>query len=112
LNSIGDPVLYIKNPAGVSAATQHDSIAAINQLNKLQYNATKDPEILTRVAQYEMAFKMQSSVPDLTDMSKESKQTLDMYGAKRGRARSSHQRLLVHARRWWDQRRYQLRRDG
>ena len=84
LNSIGDPVLYINNPAGVNAATQADSIAAINQLNKLQFNATKDPEILTRVAQYELAFKMQSSVPNLTDMSKESRQTLEMYGAKPG----------------------------
>ncbi|MGH9838228.1 MAG: DUF1501 domain-containing protein [Blastocatellia bacterium] len=84
LNSVGDPVLYIKNPAGVSAARQRDSIAAINQLNKLQFNATRDPEILTRVAQYEMAFKMQSSVPDLTDMSKEPKSVLEMYGAKPG----------------------------
>ncbi|MDQ3012160.1 MAG: DUF1501 domain-containing protein [Acidobacteriota bacterium] len=84
LNSIGDPVLYINNPAGLNAATQRDSIAAINQLNKLQYDAVRDPEILTRVAQYEMAFKMQSSVPDLTDMSKEPKSVLEMYGAKPG----------------------------
>ncbi|MEO6726374.1 MAG: DUF1501 domain-containing protein [Blastocatellia bacterium] len=84
LNSIGDPVLYIKNPAGVNAATQRDSINAINQLNKLQYAAVRDPEILTRVAQYEMSFKMQSSVPDLTDMSKEPKSVLEMYGAKPG----------------------------
>jgi len=84
LNSIGDPVLYINNPAGVNAAVQRDSIAAINQLNKLQFNATKDPEILTRAAQYELAFKMQSSVPDLTDMSKEPKSVLEMYGAKPG----------------------------
>ncbi|HEX4945737.1 MAG TPA: DUF1501 domain-containing protein [Blastocatellia bacterium] len=84
LNSIGDPVLYIKNPNGLSATTQRSSIEAINQLNKLQYEAVKDPEILTRIAQYEMAFKMQTSVPDLTDMSKEPKHVLEMYGAKPG----------------------------
>ncbi len=84
LNSIGDPVLYINNPQGLSAATQRSSIKAINQLNKLQYNATKDPEILTRIAQYEMAFKMQTSVPDLTDMRKEPANILEMYGATPG----------------------------
>ena len=84
LNSIGDPVLYIQNPHGMNAALQKDSIDAINALNHAQYGALKDPEILTRVAQYEMAFKMQSSVPDLVDMSKESQQTLDNYGAHPG----------------------------
>ena len=84
LNSIGDPVLYIKNPNGLSTDVQRDSIAAVNQLNKLQYNAVKDPEILTRISQYEMAFRMQSSVPDLTDMSKEPKHVMEMYGAKPG----------------------------
>ncbi|HWQ32174.1 MAG TPA: DUF1501 domain-containing protein [Blastocatellia bacterium] len=84
LNSVGDPVLYIKNPAGLCAETQQDSIAAINQLNKMQYDAVKDPEILTRIAQYEMAARMQTSVPDLTEMSKEPKHVLEMYGAKPG----------------------------
>jgi hypothetical protein len=84
LNSIGDPVLYIKTPNGVSAKLQQQSITAVNQLNQLQYNAVKDPEILTRIAQYEMAFKMQTSVPDLTDMSKEPKHVLEMYGAQPG----------------------------
>lgn len=84
LNSTGDPVLYIKNPQGLCQDTQQDSIAAINKLNRLQYDAVKDPEILTRVAQYEMAFRMQTSVPDLTDMSKEPKSVLDMYGARPG----------------------------
>lgn len=84
LNSIGDPVLYISNPNGLSKDTQRDSIDAINLLNNLNYKAVKDPEILTRIAQYELAFKMQNSVPDLTDMSKESKQTMEMYGATPG----------------------------
>ena len=63
LSSIGDPVLYIGAPRGLGAETQRDSIAAINALNRMQYDAVKDPEILTRIAQYELAFKMQSSVP-------------------------------------------------
>jgi hypothetical protein len=84
LNSVGDPVLYIKNPPGLSPETQRDSIAAINQLNKMQYVAVKDPEIPTRIAQYEMAARMQTSVPDLTDMSREPKHILEMYGAKPG----------------------------
>lgn len=84
LNSIGDPVLYINNPRGLNQATQRDSINAINALNKIQHDATKDPEALTRIAQYEMAFKMQTSVPGLVDMSNEPKHVLEMYGAKPG----------------------------
>ena len=84
LNSIGDPVLYIKNPSGINADVQSGSVQAINQLNKTQYDAVKDPEILTRIAQYEMAFKMQSSVPGLMDMSQEPQSILDLYGAKPG----------------------------
>ncbi len=84
LNSIGDPVMYIDNPPGIDKAMQNDEIAAINALNRLEHNALGDPEILTRVAQYEMAFKMQASVPGLVDMSKEPKEVLDMYGAKPG----------------------------
>ena len=84
LNSTGDPVLYIKNPNGVTADIQRNSITAINKLNQLAFNALKDPEIETRVAQYEMAFKMQSSVPGLVDMSKEPKSVLEEYGAQPG----------------------------
>ena len=84
LNSVGDPVLFINNPRGLAQQTQQRSIEAINRLNRLQYDATQDPEILTRVSQYEMAFRMQSSVPELTDMSREPQSVLDMYGAKPG----------------------------
>jgi hypothetical protein len=84
LNSIGDPVMYIDNPPGIDKTMQSDEIAAINALNRMEHDALKDPEILTRVAQYEMAFKMQSSVPGLVDMSKEPKEVLEMYGAKPG----------------------------
>ena len=84
LNSIGDPVLYIHNPQGMSSGLQKQSIDSINALNQLQFNATHDPEIQTRVAQYEMAFRMQSSVPGLVDMSKEPQSVMEMYGAKPG----------------------------
>ncbi len=83
-NSAGDPVLYIHSPRGVSTKLQHDSIEAINALNNIENAAVQDPEIATRVAQYEMAFKMQSSVPGLMDMSKEPQSVLDAYGAHPG----------------------------
>ena len=83
-NSIGDPVLYLNNPGGMNAKLQRDSIDAINALNRVEYKTTHDPEVLTRVAQYEMAFKMQSSVPGLVDMSKEPAAVLESYGAKPG----------------------------
>ncbi|HEY3741343.1 MAG TPA: DUF1501 domain-containing protein [Bryobacteraceae bacterium] len=83
-NSIGDPVLYINNPPGVNEKLQRQSIDAVNEMNKIEYGTLQDPEILTRVAQYELAFKMQSSVPDLVDVSKEPQSVLDMYGAKPG----------------------------
>ncbi|MEZ5355203.1 MAG: DUF1501 domain-containing protein [Bryobacteraceae bacterium] len=84
LNSVGDPVLYIRNPEGIGDAVQADSIRAINRLNKLQYDALEDPEIQTRIAQYEMAARMQTSVPGLMDVSKEPAKILDDYGAKPG----------------------------
>jgi hypothetical protein len=83
-NSAGDPVLYIHSPEGVSTKLQHDSIEAINALNNIENASVEDPEIATRVAQYEMAFKMQSSVPGLMDMSKEPQSVLDAYGAHPG----------------------------
>src|SRR5690348_12565289 len=83
-NSVGDPVLHINTPPGISADAQRESIEAINALNRIEHKGVRDPEIQTRIAQYEMAFRMQSSVPDLVDMSKEPQKTLDMYGAKPG----------------------------
>ena len=83
-NSIGDPVLYIKNPQGVDNRVQDASIQANDALDKIEYGAVNDPEVLTRISQYEMAFKMQASVPGLMDMSKEPQHILDMYGAKPG----------------------------
>ncbi len=84
LNSIGDPVLYIKNPAGLSGELQKESIDAVGALNQAAYKELRDPEILTRVSQYEMAFRMQTSVPGLMDMTKEPKSVLEDYGAVPG----------------------------
>jgi hypothetical protein len=84
ISSFGDPVSYIDNPAGIAADTQRETIDAITALNQARLAQVRDPEIATRIAQYEMAFKMQSSVPELIDMSKEPQQVLDAYGAKPG----------------------------
>jgi uncharacterized protein DUF1501 len=83
-NSIGDPVLHIKTPPGLTEEMQRNSIAAVNALNRIEYKRCNDPEILTRVAQYEMAFRMQASVPGLVDMSKEPASVREMYGAQPG----------------------------
>ncbi|MGD0500503.1 MAG: DUF1501 domain-containing protein [Bryobacteraceae bacterium] len=84
LNSFGNPVLYLDNPAGIDCALQRQSIDAIDALDRDRYQAVQDPEILTRISQYEMAFKMQASVPDLVDMSKEPQSVMEAYGAKPG----------------------------
>ncbi len=76
----GDPVLYLSNPDGMSRAMRRgllDDLAALNQLKLREFG---DPEIATRVAQYEMAFKMQASVPELTEFGSEPKSVLDLYG--------------------------------
>ena len=82
LRGKGDPVLYLTNPPGVSRERQGETIAAINALNGLSPMAVGDPEVATRIAQYEMAFRMQASVPGLMDLTGESAQTLEMYGTK------------------------------
>lgn len=81
LRSKGDPVLYVNRPSGVSADQQQDVVAAAAQLNQSRNQLLDDPEIATRIAQYELAFKMQSSVPALMDLSDESAATLASYGA-------------------------------
>ena len=80
LRSIGDPVLYLTNPQGVSAATRRRMLDALAKLNQKREQVIGDPEINARIAQYEMAFRMQTSVPELTDFSQEPKHVLDMYG--------------------------------
>lgn len=76
----GDPVLYLSNPEGMSSEVRRGILDDIAQLNELNYNDYGDPEIATRIAQYEMAYKMQTSVPELTDFSDEPQHILDMYG--------------------------------
>ncbi|MCP5557672.1 MAG: DUF1501 domain-containing protein [Verrucomicrobiaceae bacterium] len=84
LRGQGDPVLYLTNPAGVSREQQQADIAAINTLNKQRDAMVDDPEIATRIAQYEMAFQMQASVPDLMDVKSEGAKTLELYGCQPG----------------------------
>ncbi|HEY4313850.1 MAG TPA: DUF1501 domain-containing protein [Pirellulales bacterium] len=75
-----DPVLYLSNPPGVDAATRRRMLDGVGELNKMAAQSFGDPEINTRIAQYEMAFRMQSSVPELTDFSDEPRHIVDMYG--------------------------------
>jgi uncharacterized protein (DUF1501 family) len=80
----GDPVLDVSNPKGIDAATQRQSLDLINELNQHHLAAVGDPEISTRINAYEMAYKLQTSAPELMDLSKEKKETLEMYGVKPG----------------------------
>lgn len=84
LQSKGDPVHYVNNPKGVDREAQGKLIDAINNINAFKLEASHDREIAARIAQYELAFKMQASVPDLTDYSNEPKHVFDMYGCKPG----------------------------
>ncbi len=83
-NSAGDPVHYVSNPKGISSAQQSALVEAINKLDRKRNKLVVNPEIDTRIAAYEMAFRMQTSVPGLMDISKEPQRVLDLYGAKPG----------------------------
>src|SRR5207302_5484781 len=72
--------LYLANPAGCSPQTRRDMLDELAELNQMRHAETGDPEILTRVAQYELGYRMQSSVPELTDLSREPRHVLDLYG--------------------------------
>jgi len=78
--STGDPVLFLSNPDGVDAATRRRMLDDLARLNQMRLDEAGDPEIRTRIAQYELAYRMQTSVPDLTDISREPRNVLDMYG--------------------------------
>ena len=80
--SQGDPVLYVQNPAGVSRGQQREAVDAIRALNQLHDQRVRDPEIATRIAQFEMAFRMQASVPELADLRTEPQEVLDLYGVQ------------------------------
>jgi hypothetical protein len=84
LRGKGDPVLYLSNAPGISRPQQEDVVKAVNQINSRYDGLVNDPEVATRIAQYEMAFRMQASVPELMDTSKEPQKVLDLYGCKPG----------------------------
>ena len=78
--SVGDPVLYLSDPKGFSRGQRRSFLDALGSLNRMQYEEYGDPEIVTRIAQYEMAFRMQRSVPELTDLSSERESVFELYG--------------------------------
>ena len=80
LRSSGDPVLFLSNPPGMNPQTRRRMLDSLNRLNQKQFDETADPETQARIAQYEMAFRMQTSVPELTDLSKEPNHVLELYG--------------------------------
>jgi hypothetical protein len=83
-NQSGDPVHYLRSPGGTGGDRQHDVVSAVQELDRLRNRAIQNPEVDVRVSAYEMAFRMQTSVPDILDISKEPKDVLDMYGAVPG----------------------------
>jgi hypothetical protein len=80
LRSTGDPVLFLENPAGIGRADRRAMLDLVDDLNEREAERSLDPEVRTRIAQAEMAYRMQASVPDLMDLSGEDERTLDMYG--------------------------------
>ena len=93
--SKGDPVLYVSDPQGMDRDLRKTTIDALNDLNELQADELGSPETRTRIAQYELAYRMQTAVPEVMDISKESKQTLEAYGAKPGAASFANNCLLA-----------------
>lgn len=93
--SAGDPVLYLSNPPGIDDRLQRDSLDALKQLNQMRLAVKGDPEIATRINSYEVAYRMQSSAPELIDLSQESQATLDMYGAVPGKPSFANNCLLA-----------------
>jgi uncharacterized protein (DUF1501 family) len=91
----GDPVLYLSNPPGVDAELQRDSLDALRDLNQGRLAAIGDPEIATRINSFELAYRMQSSAPELMDIAKEPKEVLEMYGAEPGTSSYANACLLA-----------------
>ena len=98
LRSQGDPILNLSTPRGIAPATQSSVIDAIKELNQFRFDATADEEIVTRINAYEMAFRMQTSAPELMDTSDETQETLELYGIK-DRNESSYAKNCLLARR-------------
>ncbi len=93
--SRGDPVLHVSNPKGMSGAMRRETLDAIRDLNEINLGRVGDPEISTRIAQYELAYRMQSSVPDLMDISREPREVHEMYGTEAGKASFANNCLLA-----------------
>jgi hypothetical protein len=93
--SKGDPVLFLTNPEGVSPEARRQSLDALKDLNEQHLKAVGDPEIVTRIASYEMAYRMQTSVPELTDISKEPESVHKLYGTEPGKASFANNCLLA-----------------
>jgi len=93
--SVGDPVLFIKDPDGMDRDIRQASIEAINAVNKEQYSEFKDPETLSRISQYEMAYKMQISAPEVMNINNEPQYIHDMYGTKPGKESFANNVLLA-----------------
>jgi hypothetical protein len=93
--SKGDPVLYVSDPPGMNRAMRRKSLDALKDLNELQARELGNPETVTRIAQYELAYRMQASVPDVMDITKEPQHVLDAYGAKPGESSLANNCLLA-----------------
>ena len=93
--SQGEPILYLSNPKGVDAEMQRDTLETLRRLNEQRLGVVGDPEIATRINSFEMAYRMQTSAPELMDLSKESKETLDLYGAEPGKSSFANNCLLA-----------------
>ena len=91
----GDPVLYLSNPPGVDAEVQKDCLDSVKRLNKSRLDVVGDPEIATRINSFEMAYRMQTSAPELMDIAKEPKSVLEMYGAEPGKPSFANNCLLT-----------------
>ncbi|MCA9077794.1 MAG: DUF1501 domain-containing protein [Planctomycetaceae bacterium] len=95
MHSTGSPVHYVESPSGVTREQQREVIDAVSRINSLRNSELDDPEIITRINSYEMAFRMQASIPELTDMSGEPKHILDLYGCTPGDGSFSSNCLLA-----------------
>jgi hypothetical protein len=95
LRSQGDPVLFLSNPDGMDADGRRKSLDALQALDRMQADAVGDPEIVTRISQYELAYRMQTSVPEVMDISKETKETHEAYGAEPGKKSFANNCLLA-----------------
>lgn len=93
--AVGDPILNLTSPQGINARRQEQALEAIRELNKSRFEETGDAEIVTRIAAYEMAYRMQTSAPELMDLSAETTATLELYGAESGKSSFANNCLLA-----------------